>query len=116
MKLTEFKEHIDWICETYPQEADRELTVVVVTRDPSIGGSACTEVKAVHKGFDWENGRVNIYTEKEVVFKTNPKQLELSNKESEFRKELIKCLETNNGKEQHKLTLGVFKVLNKYFK
>lgn len=64
MTLIELKELVDKTLQYNP--GNKDLEVVVVTNDSSIGGSACTKLKAIGEGFDWESGRLNLYTEKDL--------------------------------------------------
>jgi hypothetical protein len=67
MNLSDLKELVDWhynkqLENLYPHPADIEVGVVVET----IGQIGGTPIVAVHKGFDWDNGKLLIYPQKKL--------------------------------------------------
>lgn len=63
MKLPEL---IDKLVEIQ-NSANRELSVVVRTYDYSIGPSSTNPIENVYAGFDWNNGKVIIYTKDKLI-------------------------------------------------
>jgi hypothetical protein len=41
--------------------------IVIVLKQPSVGGTANVKVQSVSDGFDWDNGKILIHTETPVV-------------------------------------------------
>ena len=63
MNLSDLKELVDW---HYNQQlgdpADIQVGIVVQT----VGQAGGTPIVAVHKGFDWDNGKLLIFPEKQL--------------------------------------------------
>lgn len=66
MTLEELQARIDTVKDLHP-ERWKDLKVVIVTKDPSVGPRACSQVIAANKGFDWENFRFNIEPQDNLV-------------------------------------------------
>lgn len=43
--------------------------VMILTRNPSIGPRRMTDIKSVYPGIDWDNGRVVLRPEEDLVLK-----------------------------------------------
>ncbi len=70
MNLKELKEQVDWLYEHQlrrNQHAPEDITVSIVVKTAgSIGGTPCVGVKSMQTGFDWDNGKLMIYPEKDL--------------------------------------------------
>jgi len=67
MNLIELKRILDDMLTAYPGEQTENLRMVVCTEDSSVGPSASSEVIFVGQGFDWESGRINIFTKDKLI-------------------------------------------------
>jgi rubrerythrin len=107
MKLSELKQVIELYKSHTPEWKDEELVVVVKTSG-SVGGTPSVKVKSLHSGFDWDSGKLMIYTE-EPVMKVNQQTLD------ELRKEAEKIgwdmYENRNLKSENKKLKAMIKTL-----
>lgn len=70
MNLKELKEQVDWLYENqlqhiYPAPDGVNVSIVVKTAG-SAGGTPCVGVKSMQSGFDWDNGKLMIFPEKDL--------------------------------------------------
>jgi len=66
MKISEFKQIIDRLAQS---PISRDSDVCVVVSEPSIGATATISVKTIGQGFDWNHGKVMIFTEQPIIRK-----------------------------------------------
>ena len=71
MKLSEFKAKIDLYAEGIQPHNDPEVVVDYKPPYTTVGGLPCTVVTGVSKGFDWDNGKFFICTEKRLTLADN---------------------------------------------
>jgi len=71
MKLSEFKQKIDLYAESIKPHNDPEVVVDYKPPFTTVGGLPCTSVTGVFKGFDWDNGKFFICTEKRLTLADN---------------------------------------------
>lgn len=62
MKLSKFIEELHKFLDSYGDNS-----VVVVTKDKSIGCISTTPVSSIAPGFDWESGKILLYTEDDLI-------------------------------------------------
>ena len=67
MTLEEIKDMIDSLLDKNPEFKTTKLEIKI--NDPSIAYSSGTTVSGIMQGFDWDNGRVFIMPEKELISK-----------------------------------------------
>ncbi|WP_097005318.1 zinc ribbon domain-containing protein [Lacrimispora amygdalina] len=67
MNLEEIKKQIDFIYENTPDYSRKGKEVVITLNESSIGARACTSVKLIYPGFDWEAGQIRIEPETLIV-------------------------------------------------
>ena len=68
MNFLEFKKHIDNISERYSEHRLENLTVCVpIETVGAVGGTPTTAIKDVHVGFDWDDKKLMLYTEKKLM-------------------------------------------------
>ena len=67
MKLSEFKQKIDLYADRGKDYDDPEVVVEYKPPFTTVGGAPCVTVTGVMKGFDWDNGRFFIVTEKPLT-------------------------------------------------
>jgi len=67
MNLEDFKKNIDFIYENTPDYSRSENEVVITLHEPSMPARACTGIRSVCQGFDWEHGQIRIEPEKHIV-------------------------------------------------
>ena len=70
MNLKELKEQVDWLYESqlrhnYPAPEGVNVVIVVKTAG-TVGGTPCVNIKNMHAGFDWDNGKLMIFPEKDL--------------------------------------------------
>jgi len=70
MNLKELKEQVDWLYESqlrhnYPTPEGVNVVVVVKTAG-SAGGTPCVNIKNMQSGFDWDNGKLMIFPDKDL--------------------------------------------------
>jgi hypothetical protein len=70
MNLKELKEQVDWLYESqlrhnYPAPDGVTVSIVVKTAG-TVGGTPCVGVKSMQSGFDWDNGKLMIFPEKDL--------------------------------------------------
>lgn len=70
MTLSQLKEIVDWhynnqLKNGYPHPTDTRVGIVVQTVG-SIGGTPTVDIKSIYAGFDWDNGKLLIYPEKDL--------------------------------------------------
>jgi hypothetical protein len=70
MNLKELKEQVDWLYESqlrhnYPAPDGVTISIVVKTAGTA-GGTPGVGVKNMQAGFDWDNGRLLIFPEKDL--------------------------------------------------
>lgn len=58
MKLKELKEIVDHLLEVNPR--NENLDVVIPIEKESYGGTPSVNVKSLHNGIDWNNGKLFI--------------------------------------------------------
>jgi hypothetical protein len=70
MNLKELKEQVDWLYEHQllrHQHAPEDITVSIVVKTVgTVGGTPGVGVKSMQSGFDWDNGKLMIYPEKDL--------------------------------------------------
>ena len=68
MTLSELRDVIDRVIENYNRYGGgREVVASIVVRVPgAIGGTPTVNVKSIQAGFDWDNGKLLIYPEKDL--------------------------------------------------
>ena len=68
MTLSELRDVIDRVIENYNRYGGgREVVASIVMRVPgAIGGTPTVNVKSIQAGFDWDNGKLLIYPEKDL--------------------------------------------------
>lgn len=71
MKLSEFKEKIDLYASTIKPHNDPEVVVEYKPPFTTVGGAPCVSVNRVWNGFDWDNGKFFITTEKQLTLADN---------------------------------------------
>jgi hypothetical protein len=72
MNLKELKEQVDWLYESqlrhnYPAPDGVTVSIVVKTAG-TVGGTPCVGVKSMQSGFDWDNGKLMIFPEKDLRY------------------------------------------------
>ena len=70
MNLKEFKERLDFLCKTRPNDLE-QINVCITVSGHSIGGRPYSDVERVYLGFDWEHNQLRIEPEKELTLLTN---------------------------------------------
>ena len=61
MKLLELKQSVDFAVENLRDyQSPSDISVLITTNDRSVGGKACSGVRSVDMGFDWEDGQFRI--------------------------------------------------------
>jgi len=81
MKLSELKQHIDFLIEHGYKHDDPEIRVIISTSG-SIGGTPTVGIKSITSGFDWDSGKIMIST-LDPIMKVNQNTLENLRKEAE---------------------------------
>lgn len=71
MKLREFRRVIDAYADSQPNYSD--LSVEVVLNQSSIGATPTSQVDCVLLGFDWDTGKLMLYTKDQIVKKASTK-------------------------------------------
>ena len=73
MNLGELSENIKHMVESYEKQNKdiNDVSVLITTSEPSIGGRAFSHIRNIHMGFDWENNQVRIEPIKYLVKKGN---------------------------------------------
>ena len=70
MNLKELKEQVDWLYEHQllrHQHAPEDITVSIVVKTAgTVGGTPGVGVKSMQSGFDWDNGKLMIFPEKDL--------------------------------------------------
>ena len=68
MNLSELRDVIDRVIENHNQYGGgREVVASIVVCVPGmIGGTPTVNVKSIQAGFDWDNGKLLIYPEKDL--------------------------------------------------
>lgn len=70
MNLKELKEQVDWLYENQLrsyQHAPEDITVSIVVKTVgTVGGTPGVGVKSMQSGFDWDNGKLMIFPEKDL--------------------------------------------------
>lgn len=70
MNLKELKDQVDWLYENQGRHMHippENITVGIVVKNVgTVGGTPTTNIKSIHAGFDWDNGRLLIYPEKDL--------------------------------------------------
>lgn len=112
MTLSELKEKVDFYSEHYKKDLD----VVVVLQEPSMGARSCSKVVDIFPGIDWESGRLSITTEQALVKKLNPTYIDLSEKESGLIKDIKKIIDKHHPTNNSRLVLDIISVVKKYNK
>ena len=72
--VSELKSFIDNIAENHKRELESTVEIVIVSQG-SIGGTPTVKIKDIACGFDWDNGKLLIFTE-EPVIKLTQEELE----------------------------------------
>ena len=67
MKLSEFKQKIDLYADRIKEYDDPEVVVEYKPPFTTVGGAPCVSVTRVSKGFDWDNGKFFVVTEKPLT-------------------------------------------------
>lgn len=67
MKLSEFKEKINLYANHIEDYDDPEVVVEYKPPFTTVGGLPCVSVNRVWKGFDWDDGKFFIVTEKPLT-------------------------------------------------
>lgn len=67
MKLSEFKAKIDLYADRIKEYDDPEVVVEYKPPFTTVGGAPCVSVVRVSKGFDWDNGKFFVVTEKPLT-------------------------------------------------
>ena len=70
MNLKELKEQVDWLYERQlgrHHQAPEDITVSIVVKTVgTVGGTPGVGVKSMQSGFDWDNGKLMIFPEKDL--------------------------------------------------
>ena len=70
MNLKELKEQVDWLYENQllrHHQAPEDITVSIVVKTAgTVGGTPGVGVKSMQSGFDWDNGKLMIFPEKDL--------------------------------------------------
>lgn len=68
MNLLELKQIVDANCERIPNGGKPEdISVLITTKDPSIGPRASVGVEGLFMGFDWESNQLRIEPAEKIV-------------------------------------------------
>lgn len=70
--------------------------IVVVLKQGGVGGTPCTTITTISQGFDWDNGKILLGTEKPVV---TVEHLERLQKYSRLFEKLLYLYAVENGNE-----------------
>lgn len=85
MNLAELKHAVDFMHSTVRSyEKPEDLGVVLVINEPSMGGRMAVNIDSVTRGFDWEEGRINIVASEKIVKKGNSKEDVIAPYEKEY--------------------------------
>jgi hypothetical protein len=70
MNLKEFKDQVDWLYNNQMRSVHQlpeSITVgIVVKTAGTVGGTPIVSIKNIHAGFDWDNGTLLVYPEKDL--------------------------------------------------
>lgn len=68
MQILEFKKILDDICSRRDPERLEGIRVCVpIETVGAVGGTPTTNIKSVQLGFDWDNNKLMLYTEKKLM-------------------------------------------------
>ena len=81
MKLSELKKIVDEYVKMHQDYDDPEIRIVISSHN-SVGGTPTVGVKNMYCGFDWDAGKMMIFTDKPVM-RTDQKSIEELRKEAE---------------------------------
>jgi len=65
MKLRDFKRRIDAYVDSLQEHQDPN--VVVAISGSGIGGTPCVNIRSISMGFDWDSGKIIVYTEGKLL-------------------------------------------------
>lgn len=69
MNLNDLKKQVD----SYVAFGHGDDVVLITLSQPSVGGRACTGIRGIYSGIDWENGQIRIDPEKDVCLRGRAK-------------------------------------------
>lgn len=97
MKAIDFYEKLKFYIECSHGNDD----VCVVLKQPSIGARASTSIVSLHPGFDWEQGKIILGTDKEITSFDKDRDVELSARVNTYTDTKIRTIYSCPKCEQH---------------